>query len=98
MLLPHAVQIGVVMYIYKGYKGGGRTVKGRARDKITFDVTHIICHIHFKLTRLTVQARDDTTIDAQLAVYKPNNFNLWKNSGMQHYVRTVRSNFGVSLV
>ena len=36
------------------------------------------------------QIRDDTTIDAQLAVYKPNNFNLWKNSGMQHCVRTVQ--------
>ena len=57
MLFPHAVQIGVVMYIYEGYKGGGRAIKGRARDKITLDVTHIICHIHFKLTRLTVQAQ-----------------------------------------
>ena len=37
-----------------------------------------------------VSARDDTSIDAQLAVYKPNNFNLWKNSGVQHCVRTVQ--------
>ena len=57
MLFPHAVQIGVVMYIYEGYKGGGRAVKGRARDKITLDVTHIICHIHFELTGPTVQAQ-----------------------------------------
>ena len=62
MLLPHAVQIGVVMYIYEGYKGGGRAIKGRARDKITLDVTHIICHIHFKLTRLTVQAQIPSSV------------------------------------
>ena len=51
-----------------------------------------------KDVRDLVLHRDDTTIDAQLAVYKPNNFNSWKNSGVQHCVRTVRSNFGVSLV
>ena len=62
MLLPYAVQIGVVMYIYEGYKGGGRAIKGRARDKITLDVTHIICHIHFKLTRLTVQAQIPSSV------------------------------------
>ena len=62
MLFPHAVQIGVVMYIYEGYKGGGRAIKGRARDKITLDVTHIICHIHFQLTRLTVQAQIPSSV------------------------------------
>ena len=62
MLLPYAVQIGVVMYIYEGYKGGGRAIKGRARDKITLDVTPIICHIHFKLTRLTVQAQIPSSV------------------------------------
>ena len=62
MLLPYAVQIGVVMYIYEGYKGGGRAIKGRARDKITLDVTNIICHIHCKLTRLTVQAQIPSSV------------------------------------
>ena len=69
MLFPHAVQIGVVMYIYEGYKGGGRAVKGRARDKITLDVTHIICHIHFKLTRLTVQARIPSSVTSSIMFY-----------------------------
>ena len=66
MLFPHAVQIGVVMYIYEGYKGGGRTGKGRARDKITLDVKHIICHIHFKLTRLTVQAQIPSSVSCSM--------------------------------
>ena len=75
MLLPHAVQIGVVMYIYEGYKGGGRAIKGRARDKITLDVTPIICHIHFKLTRLTVQAQIPSSVTYFMNCYdKPPNF------------------------
>ena len=96
MLLPHAVQIGVVMYIYEGYKGGGRAIKGRARDKITLDVTPIICHIHFQLTRLTVQAQIPSSVSYFMTIIHIKSKGImFQNTYKQHgynvpkYIQTV---------